>query len=392
MRGTRPHEEHHRRPHRIIPARAGNARPSRPARCHPADHPRACGERTSSQCRERRSPGSSPRVRGTLGYATFACCTLRIIPARAGNAGVVDDQPGAHADHPRACGERSGASFRTRGRSGSSPRVRGTLSGWTDSPAATRIIPARAGNAAGVGNSDFSRSDHPRACGERDFLRPGVRPRSGSSPRVRGTPVGPDPNVRVTRIIPARAGNAKLPSMDVYPPPDHPRACGERRRARTPILAWSGSSPRVRGTRGVLLHEREIHRIIPARAGNAIIHHSGIYELPDHPRACGERLKKQREPTGYTGSSPRVRGTPEGDEARHQHERIIPARAGNASTVRRRNSGMLDHPRACGERSWIMRSASSRTGSSPRVRGTRQKGLCEEVARRIIPARAGNAS
>ena len=70
----------------------------------------------------------------------------------------------------------------------------------------------------------------------------------------------------------------------------HPRACGERSHQSPPIGLEGGSSPRVRGTPlGIVAHLEE-NRFIPARAGNAYVAMPPLSGVPVHPRACGERL------------------------------------------------------------------------------------------------------
>ena len=86
-----------------------------------------------------------------------------------------------------------------------------------------------------------------------------------------------------------------------------------------------------------------------------------------------------------------VRGTrEEGDRNRHCR-RFIPARAGNASPQRPMRPIRSVHPRACGERGFLILVLAFETGSSPRVRGTLNLGVDAWMLRRFIPARAGNA-
>ena len=90
-----------------------------------------------------------------------------------------------------------------------------------------------------------------------------------------------------------------------------------------------------------------------------------------------------------SGSSPRVRGKPGSGHVPQHARRIIPARAGQTREWSRSAARAADHPRACGANllSWITVSASA--GSSPRVRGKLHRQLKLERRRRIIPARAG---
>ena len=277
-------------------------------------------------------------MRGTLErLATPRAPRIRIIPAHAGNS------------WPRAAQAHVG--------SGSSPRMRGTLS----RPSAA------------------SSSDHPRACGELTLAL-----YKQHAPK--------------RRIIPAHAGNSllKLHGQAGSPSTDHPRACGELSSTK-PTAASSrihGSSPRMRGTQlpglqigsstGVADHPRACgelmrrcttletepiqFRIIPAHAGNSYRDGCGTtYFMPpqtDHPRACGE-LELADRPTVMLdpGSSPRMRGT--------------------------RRTLAFASPRMRGTHA---RQASS-TGSSPRMRGTPQRDLAQGdwIIHRIIPAHAGNS-
>ena len=91
---------------------------------------------------------------------------------------------------------------------GSSPRVRGTLRPAAERRHQRRFIPACAGNAVKLARFLNGDPVHPRVCGERPFIIALAFMASGSSPRVRGTPL---PDVFVPpqrRFIPACAGNA----------------------------------------------------------------------------------------------------------------------------------------------------------------------------------------
>ena len=68
---------------------------------------------------------------------------------------------------------------------------------------------------------------------------------------------------------------------------------------------------------------------------------------------------------------------------------IIPAHAGLTQLVGLRGIVIGDHPRACGAHSGGVLSLALDTGSSPRMRGSRSKGLACHLAGGIIPAHAG---
>ena len=69
--------------------------------------------------------------------------------------------------------------------------------------------------------------------------------------------------------------------------------------------------------------------------------------------------------------------------------RIIPARAGQTPERNPRERSGPDHPRACGANGRPSEPVRADAGSSPRVRGKRPALGHPPIARRIIPARAG---
>jgi len=214
--------------------------------------------------------------------------------------------------------------------------------------------------------------------------------RTGSSPRVRGTggPVlGEDAEVR---FIPARAGNSMARTGSGIATTVHPRACGEQTAQPCHHLGMDGSSPRVRGTavhRWPGLQER---RFIPARAGNSSAARPAPRDLPVHPRACGEQLPMLNVTGDARGSSPRVRGTAAERNKRNPGPRFIPARAGNRENPRPGPDATAVHPRACGEQDQAEGRLDMSSGSSPRVRGTGPADHQGFRVARFIPARAGN--
>ena len=172
------------------------------------------------------------------------------------------------------------------------------------------------------------------------------------------------------RIIPALAGNTVVFIVFLLSFWDHPRACGEHLWFRRGAARLLGSSPRLRGTRTHTVREWGGVGIIPALAGNtspAAAHHP---HPRDHPRACGEHSICCCASLIVVGSSPRLRGTPDGDAERATEHGIIPALAGNTLRVLTSSVSTGDHPRACGEhRHWSVY-VPAVVGSSPRLRGT----------------------
>ena len=273
-------------------------------------------------------PGSSPRVRGKPTRPVPSRQIRRLIPARAGKtlprSGVM---PRMRA-HPRVCGENSGVGDAWWNFRGSSPRVRGKPRDRAAPVRQDGLIPARAGKTSRWRLIRRARGAHPRACGENTCFATSTCPTSGSSPRVRGK-LGHDLlGDKADGLIPARAGKTAHTPVSVYHGWAHPRACGENLVRVCKKQLAAGSSPRVRGK--LIIVDRGDHRVglIPARAGKTIKDVRSEARIPAHPRACGENQRTLRYPRHQAGSSPRVRGKRGMGGASSAGLRLIPARAG----------------------------------------------------------------
>ena len=193
---------------RITPACAGNSKKEEPTWNKPQDHPRVCGEQHLSAPPISPSPGSPPRVRGTVNGLYQSYYRMRITPACAGNRSHPASCSDLPWDHPRVCGEQlSGAACRHAG-GGSPPRVRGTGIRRCISSAHSRITPACAGNSPSDGAKGGNQQDHPRVCGEQFIVAVAHDDAGGSPPRVRGTGKAFERSARFSRITPACAGNS----------------------------------------------------------------------------------------------------------------------------------------------------------------------------------------
>ena len=233
---------------------------------------------------------------------------------------------------------------------------------------------------------------HPRARGEHMGLRPYGDWYRGSSPRTRGTLFRVSPAYADFRFIPAHAGNIGLgrPVGSVWAV--HPRARGEHRRRAASRHDESGSSPRTRGTydrRGLRL---ESTRFIPAHAGNMPFENRSPRGRTVHPRARGEHARVAAAANTLRGSSPRTRGTSRVVGGVFVARRFIPAHAGNIRARSLTGSRLTVHPRARGEHSWLVLLDWRMLGSSPRTRGTCAGRVTIIAAHRFIPAHAGNIS
>ena len=297
-------------------------------------------------------------------------CQRRVIPAGAGNAATATAAAPQAAGHPRGGGERGGSDAAPRPSAGSSPRGRGTHTAAAWGVVRNRVIPAGAGNAWAAADRGSRAAGHPRGGGERTVLSSGSGIGAGSSPRGRGTPEPPRQDFSLFRVIPAGAGNARQQVARHSVDPGHPRGGGERQPGNALIVASPGSSPRGRGTLPATAQCRRSRRVIPAGAGNA---KSSLTVSPcftGHPRGGGERSRCARAEVLVCGSSPRGRGTLCVIGSIGADRRVIPAGAGNAPSTRRAAASSTGHPRGGGERYTQSPSSASRSGSSPRGRGT----------------------
>ena len=356
---------------RFIPAHAGNTIHLLAVPAIPPVHPRARGEHLVAEAPLTLAGGSSPRTRGTRSStrprpwrppvhprargeharrARSANFQWRFIPAHAGNTSRARWLGQVRSVHPRARGEHRPPCEHVRGLYGSSPRTRGTRVPQHLGDRVSRFIPAHAGNTRPRTGSHRASAVHPRARGEHDTA---TRQRSrvhGSSPRTRGTRSAPRRRLPPTRFIPAHAGNTLVAERGCGAPPVHPRARGEHRHGATGGHVTNGSSPRTRGT-----HARESDRLselrfIPAHAGNTSSSRASARACSVHPRARGEHATEC--------------------VCNRAGIRFIPAHAGNTVSKVAGADAETVHPRARGEHVSVSAAANRSCGSSPRTRGT----------------------
>ena len=248
VRGTRYRRGRAQLSNGIIPACAGNTSHHFCVHIRVWDHPRMCGEHACTRGRWAGLWGSSPHVRGTPFTLFKPFRRPGIIPACAGNTGGVDATVCDGRDHPRMCGEHLFDVYLLLDYLGSSPHVRGTLQPQRVRRLIFGIIPACAGNTDCPQRIRRLHWDHPRMCGEHARVICSNTNPPGSSPHVRGTLVFLMSFRLKTGIIPACAGNTCRPCRAPWQNRDHPRMCGEHTLRHDLGDELKGSSPHVRGT------------------------------------------------------------------------------------------------------------------------------------------------
>ena len=351
-----------------------------------------CGENEHSREAAGIPWGSSPRVRGKQDLRGRGDEAPGLIPACAGKTSGPCPRPSPSWAHPRVCGENLGPVTATDDGRGSSPRVRGKPAPARRPLADQGLIPACAGKTVAPGRTARTNRAHPRVCGENNHSPDPLPTLTGSSPRVRGKRSVVLFLGPVDWLIPACAGKTSRNRAGMSQPWAHPRVCGENGAATEATRTKVGSSPRVRGK----LVEKDVSGagigLIPACAGKTFFQASASAARQAHPRVCGENESQFMAPVMAGGSSPRVRGKRRGALGTWPDPGLIPACAGKTIAATSSSSVLSAHPRVCGENGKTTLVGPLQVGSSPRVRGKphRQRQPPDEVG--LIPACAGKTS
>ena len=226
MRGSRPSALSAASPCGIIPAHAGLTLEEALDLAALRDHPRACGAHAQMIIQLTIAEGSSPRMRGSLEHIEYGIPYQGIIPAHAGLTMKSTWSRKKRRDHPRACGAHIRSSCTSVNQTGSSPRMRGSQEGPVRAQQVHGIIPAHAGLTCSVCEIALMPKDHPRACGAHitPLSRSGIA--TGSSPRMRGSLSSSIFRYPIVGIIPAHAGLTRSYGRILQERWDHPRACG----------------------------------------------------------------------------------------------------------------------------------------------------------------------
>ena len=217
--------------------------------------------------------------------------------------------------HPRSRGEHLDSLVDILREDGSSPLARGTYRTQSLRPCRGRLIPARAGNIALSPRRIGALPAHPRSRGEHSIVLSSPRIAPGSSPLARGTLHRRQRFQLRWRLIPARAGNMRWWLGGGCRPPAHPRSRGEHVYFFSYLRTRFGSSPLARGTWLAFTRYRCQLRLIPARAGNITSMSKLRDALAAHPRSRGEHTNRLVDLEVACGSSPLARGT-------SRHERL----------------------------------------------------------------------
>ncbi len=144
------------------------------------------------------------------------------------------------------------------------------------------------------------------------------------------------------------------------------------------------------GTLIILYFLPLLARFIPTCVGNTAGQTAFHNEYPVHPHVCGEHLELDALGAHRGGSSPRVWGTRLLLLLYSYGFRFIPTCVGNTELKRLLSSTCSVHPHVCGEHFLGDVIFHSDPGSSPRVWGTLFSALSVFLRRRFIPTCVGN--
>ena len=277
--------------------------------------------------------------------------------------------PKSNEVYPRVCGGSVPTISFPQPWQGLSPRVRGKRLLCRRQWVSVGSIPACAGEASMVVQRPACWRVYPRVCGGSPSPRPAARAAAGLSPRVRGKQRRSLIGAECGRSIPACAGEAPAWYLSRHHVWVYPRVCGGSAKIVGIMASIAGLSPRVRGKHKNNDVTPESIRSIPACAGEACLAAVCQNRLAVYPRVCGGSRPQGNGRTLAEGLSPRVRGKLACIVRRAVARRSIPACAGEASLASRSDRSAEVYPRVCGGSFLGMLPEAMVMGLSPRVRG-----------------------
>ena len=333
--------------------------------------------------------GRSPRGRGSRECLRRLTQRWGSIPAWAGEPARGVGLGRGRAVDPRVGG---GATEHSRGRergSGRSPRGRGSRRvlrrGWM----AGGSIPAWAGEPRCRTLHATTSQVDPRVGGGARLPGDGDLRVRGRSPRGRGSHDDAAPAIGRRGAIPAWAGEPRPRGRRCPAPRVDPRVGGgARNRGRYSGYAL-GRSPRGRGSRALRVGRSRDDGSIPAWAGEPRRGSPDRRALRVDPRVGGGASRPTPGPGAWSGRSPRGRGSRDRAAGARARPGSIPAWAGEPRRSSCTRRACRVDPRVGGGASADGRPACRASGRSPRGRGS-PRDIRHPVRRlRSIPAWAG---
>ena len=252
--------------------------------------------------------GLSPRARGNQDERESFNHPNGSIPACAGEPSRQIRASSFSSVYPRVRGGTTTAQSCTAAFTGLSPRARGNRWAAMRSHRLSRSIPACAGEPPWIRDVNIDRKVYPRVRGGTKLLMTMRGRKSGLSPRARGN-LGQDaPRAGHTRSIPACAGEPALPRPCARPYMVYPRVRGGTGESHSVPAATPGLSPRARGNLLMTPGTYRTPRSIPACAGEPGKTGVRCPPHPVYPRVRGGTCIWTEWEGPRNGLSPRARG------------------------------------------------------------------------------------
>ena len=189
-----------------IPAHAGEPRAAAKIARANAVYPRPRGGTPAAVGNPRQESGLSPPTRGNRTLIDLRTGFKGSIPAHAGEPPRPDSRLATAGVYPRPRGGTADIRRLSPPKDGLSPPTRGNPSGSSSRRRVSRSIPAHAGEPAPSPRGACPRAVYPRPRGGTAVLRPASPPADGLSPPTRGNPGRGGASARRRRSIPAHAG------------------------------------------------------------------------------------------------------------------------------------------------------------------------------------------
>ena len=167
---------------------------------------------------------------------------------------------------------------------------------------------------------------------------------------MRGKGSAPPRGHPLPGITPAYAGKREKRVEKIPQIWDHPRVCGEKLRKTAVSVRELGSPPRMRGKEPAYSSIKPARGITPAYAGKSSLKPDYVAIARDHPRVCGEKLPRLLSLALTSGSPPRMRGKDYEKDLKTKERGITPAYAGKSAACPPTPFLCWDHPRVCGEK------------------------------------------
>ncbi len=395
-RGTPPRVRGRREAHRLLgplrgntPAGAGTTQGEQSSERKEWEHPRGCGDDARLQLSAPAKGGTPPRVRGRPPGRSRSWTRCRNTPAGAGTTLSARNAAPEKPEHPRGCGDDVKRDRVESSWLGTPPRVRGRRGGDIGGPRGEGNTPAGAGTTLGLGSGSCQLAEHPRGCGDDVPGRSRPDRRRGTPPRVRGRPTRAVPVLHRRGNTPAGAGTTACRDMSARQRWEHPRGCGDDLRRVDKSRVREGTPPRVRGRRRRCRQGRSRTGNTPAGAGTTHTSTTSTTRLWEHPRGCGDDRPKDPPGVLARGTPPRVRGRPPDPQTVVASPGNTPAGAGTTRPLRARRSRAGEHPRGCGDDGEQVDQGAGPAGTPPRVRGRPLRDRSGAEHRGNTPAGAG---